>query len=81
MPYVPDSVGAYLVHGLLIANNHVAVDLTLEIMEARPELLPQCHGAGPFVGENCLHVLAANRRQTDVPPQGLDPWPNSLAPL
>lgn len=63
---VADSSGARLVHGLLIANNADAVTLAVEMLELRPALLPIAHVEGPFEGENCLHVLAVNRRQGEM---------------
>jgi len=62
---IPDKVGAYLLHGLLIANTDDAVELVLDILKERPELLAQAHADGPFVGENFVHVLAVNQREDE----------------
>ena len=63
---IADNAGAYLLHGLLIANTAAALALALDILKHRPALLTQAHAAGPFVGENHLHVLAVNQRQDEV---------------
>lgn len=63
---VPDASGAYLMHGLLIANSDEAVGLALGLLERRSELISQAHAPGHFAGENILHVLAVNQRQADV---------------
>ena len=63
---IPDSSGARLFHGLLIANNPPAINLCLSILTRRPSLMLLAHADGPFVGENCLHVLAVNRRQSHI---------------
>ena len=63
---VSDSSGAFLLHGLLIANTDAAVSLVLRLLKQRPELLTQAHGPGPFYGENLLHVLAVNQREAEA---------------
>ena len=63
---VPDSSGAFVLHGLLIANTDAAVSLAIDLLSIRPALLPQSHADGPFVGENALHVLAVNQRQPEA---------------
>ncbi len=63
---VPDASGARLVHGLLIANQRHAVECALDLLEMRPALVPIAHAEGDFKDENCLHVLAVNRRQSDM---------------
>ena len=63
---VPDESGAFLVHGLLIANTDASVGLALKILGQRPDFIPQAHAEGPFFGENVLHVLAVNQRESEA---------------
>jgi len=65
---MPDEVGAFFIHALLIANNVEALDLAWQLIQARPSLLCMQHvdrrdGQGVFSGESCLHVVAANRHE------------------
>ena len=62
----PSRTGAPPFMALLVANTDAAVGACLQIWEARPELLPRAHVPGsPFEGENGLHVLAVNRRESE----------------
>ena len=63
--HVPDASGAYPVHALLIANTHDSVALAMRLFAARPELIPQSHSSGAYRNENALHILAANRRESE----------------
>ena len=63
--YRRDASGAYPLHALLVANTKASIQLALRIMELRPDLITQAHGAGRFAGENALHILAVNRRYED----------------
>ena len=58
-----DASGALPVHALLIANTDTSVELAFQWFKRQPSLLPLVHGAGPYRGENNLHILAANRRE------------------
>eukprot|EP00966_Prymnesium_polylepis_P030959 720306-Prymnesium_polylepis.1 len=58
-----DAVGATPVHGLLVANTPLALKLVLRLFEARPKLMLQSHAAGPFLGENTMHVVIVNRHE------------------
>ena len=62
-----DSVGAKLVHGLLLANNERTVQLAVELFEIHPPLLLGTHGQHSdnkpvFSGEASLHIVAVNKR-------------------
>ena len=58
-----DSTGAPPVLALLVSNTEEAITLVRELYHRDTVgLLPQAHGAGPFLGENALHILAANAR-------------------
>lgn len=60
----PDSVGAYPIHALLLADTPEAHDLVLAVLELNPALMLQLHEpTGPFRGEGCLHILCANQRE------------------
>ena len=66
-----DAVGAYPVHGLLVANTKASLRLSIRMLHAAPQLMVQVHAAsGPFNGEGLIHVLSANR-QEDLLVQGL----------
>ena len=58
-----DSVGAFPIHGLLVANTDDSLEVAFAILARRPALLMQVHGDGPFIGESALHVLCANQRE------------------
>ena len=59
-----DAVGAFPVHGLLVANTKSSLRLSMRMLHAVPELMLQVHAAsGPFDGEGLIHVLSANRRE------------------
>ena len=58
-----DSSGALPIHALLIANTDASIELAFQWFKRQPSLIPLAHGPGPFIGENNLHVLAANRRE------------------
>jgi hypothetical protein len=58
-----DASGATPTLALLVANSRQALDMCLFLYQARPSLLAQSHGSGPFIGENAFHVAAVNRRE------------------
>ena len=59
----PDSSGATPVLAIAVANTPGALELTLSLYAARPDLITQCHKPGHFVGENALHIFATNRQE------------------
>eukprot|EP00966_Prymnesium_polylepis_P333954 7389363-Prymnesium_polylepis.2 len=59
----PDSVGAYVLHALLVSNTDASLELALALLEVAPKLLLQTHTGQPFDGEGCLHILCVNRRE------------------
>jgi hypothetical protein len=60
----PDSVGAYPIHALLLADTPEAHALVLAVLELNPALMLQLHDpSGPFRGEGCLHILCVNHRE------------------
>eukprot|EP00966_Prymnesium_polylepis_P331997 7387536-Prymnesium_polylepis.1 len=61
-----DSSGAYPVHGLLVANTPMSLQLVMRIYGEHPKLLLQQHQEGPFLGDNPLYVLAANEREEEL---------------
>jgi hypothetical protein len=58
-----NKIGSNALHSLFIASTDAAILLALELCCEEPELLTLAWGAGPFEGENCLHVLAVGRRE------------------
>ncbi len=69
-----DDSGASPLHALLVANTTEALQLCLQLLEAKPKLLEQVHTSkwddtdeqAPFDGESLLHILAANRREEEL---------------
>jgi hypothetical protein len=64
----PDEVGAFPMHALVVSNDEMALELAVEIFEARPELLTRVHtthrnGLPLFVGESFLHILCVNSQE------------------
>lgn len=61
---LPDGVGAYPIHSLLVCNTPAALSLSMRMFEAAPTMLTLCHEA-PHVyqGETSLHILAVNRHE------------------
>jgi len=59
----PDSVGAFPIHALLVANTPESIELTAMLFKANPRLMLQTHAPGPFVGEGCLHIGIVNRHE------------------
>ena len=62
-----DSVGAKLVHSLLVANNERSVNLAIELFKITPRLLLGTHGQHSpnkllFKGEGSMHIVAVNKR-------------------
>ena len=55
--------GATPVLGMLVANTRAAIRLCLAIFRARPEIMIQAHGKGPFEGENTFHVVCVQRQE------------------
>lgn len=67
MMLTPDCVGAYPIHALLVANTEASLGLAMRLFRAEPSLMLQRHTqGGPFVGENCLHIVAANSREEEL---------------
>jgi hypothetical protein len=65
--HVPDAVGALPIHAVLVANNPAAIGLAMEFYRATPEYMLMIHQPpGPFIGENCLHVLAVNSYEDEI---------------
>lgn len=66
MCHKADASGAYVLHVLLIANTPAALALAMALAHARPRLLLQSHAEGFFTGEHGLHILAVNRRESEL---------------
>ena len=66
MMLTPDAVGAYPIHALLVANTEQSCKLSMRLFHAEPGLMIQPHATGPFIGENCLHVVAANSHESEL---------------
>ena len=63
----PDCVGAYPIHALLVANTEASLGLAMRLFRSEPGLMLQPHAQrGPFVGENCLHIVAANSKEDEL---------------
>ena len=65
---VPDEVGAFPIHALMVANTRESLDLSWKLFQARPSLLMQLHvkhraGFPLFAGESNLHVAAVNNQE------------------
>lgn len=60
---VPDNVGAYVIHALMVCNTSAALELCMELFELVPATLAKTHDAPLFTGEGCLHIACANRRE------------------
>lgn len=62
-----DGSGAQPTLALMVANTDRAITLVKRIFSERPEFIPLCHvPSSPFYGENALHVLAVNCRESDL---------------
>ena len=61
-----DGSGATVVLALLIANTAAAIELFMAIVRHTPRALLAEHGPGPFLGENTIHVMMVNRRETEL---------------
>ena len=60
---VPDPVGAFVIHALLVCNSEPSLELAFSILELQPRLALQLHVGEPFCGECCLHILCVNRQE------------------
>ena len=65
---LPDLVGAFPIHALLVCNSPESLSLALSLMQARPALLEQTHttakfGVRLFNGESSLHIAVVNRHE------------------
>lgn len=60
---VPDPVGAFVLHALVVCNTKESLKLAMAIFESKPQLLLQTHAGQPFLGENNLHIVCANRQE------------------
>jgi len=63
---VRNAVQATAYHALFMANTPPAISLAYRVVCSRPEVLPTRFTGGPYAGENCLHILAVNRRQDTI---------------
>ena len=57
----PDSVGARMLHGILVGNQMPALKLGLRVVRAVPETLMIMHAPPIFNDENSLHIMCVNR--------------------
>lgn len=60
---VPDPVGAYVIHALIVCNTEESLELSFAILDMLPRLVLQTHDAPIFTGEGSIHILCANRRE------------------
>jgi hypothetical protein len=65
---LPDQVGAFAIHALMVCNTEASLELAMELIEAQPHMLTQVHvnhrsGEPVFTGESCLHIAAVNKRE------------------
>ena len=60
---IPNTTGANGIHSLFMANTRASIALAMDLCKAKPAIATIPWGAGPYEGENCLHVLAVNRRE------------------
>ena len=65
---IPDKVGAYPIHAILVGNTDESLKAVWRLMEAVPALLEQTHttssfGLPLFNGESSLHVAIVNGRE------------------
>lgn len=68
----PDSVGAFPIHAITVANTDDSVSLAEAMIDARPRLLLQGHvmlranNLPLFTGETSLHICCVNRREATL---------------
>ena len=67
---VPDEVGAFAIHALVVCNTPESLELSMELFERVPALLAQVHvkhraGFPLFSGESSLHICAVNKREKE----------------
>ena len=61
---VPDPVGAYAIHALVVCNTEASLAVSLDMYRLRPHWLTQVHApSGPFSGESALHICCVNTRE------------------
>lgn len=60
---VPDAVGAYVIHALIVCNTEASLEVSFAILDLAPRLLLLTHYGQPFLGEGSLHIVCANRRE------------------
>jgi hypothetical protein len=59
---VPDPVGAYPLHALVVCNSPESLDHSIELYRRHPKWLKQVHApSGPFFGESSFHIVAVNK--------------------
>lgn len=59
---VPDPVGAFPIHALVVCNSPQSLQVSMSLYREHPQWLMQVHAAaGPFSGESALHILAVNK--------------------
>lgn len=58
-----DKPGALPIHAIISANNAVALDVAIHLIEQQPELLTHRHTEGRFQGEGVLHYLIVNNQR------------------
>ena len=63
---IPDTVGAFPIHALLVCNTRQSLELSMTILQKAPKLLLQTHMPPIFTGEGVLHILCANRREHEA---------------
>jgi hypothetical protein len=60
---MPDPVGAYVIHALIVCNTEESLEISFAILDLLPRLVLLRHDAPIFTGEGSLHILCANRRE------------------
>ena len=61
---VPDPVGAYAIHALVVCNTEESLAVSTDMYRLRPQWLTQVHApSGPFSGESALHICCVNKRE------------------
>ena len=63
---VPDSVGAYALHALIVCNTEESLEVALSVVDKLPRLLLRTHDPPVFTGEGSLHIVCANRREAEA---------------
>lgn len=61
-----DGAGASPLHGLLVANTTASLHLVIDCYRAKPALIDQVHSGKIFGGENGMHILCVNSRESEL---------------